>query len=206
MKNKIKVMAILAMFLLSIISVVADLEIPELPEEDLNDKYFCDDVYYEVASRDLEVKPTCKARPTVKRGGGGFYIAKGKTMFNMESKYDGRSMGAVVLGKMNTKYKMVNFPRVKLEFNGKTGYRYSGVHVKEVKSTNPNIVTQYEFLENMDESMNMKATFRVSSKTPVKVMLDGKELKSTKVKKSKSQDEYTVMLTNGGMIDLVKVN
>lgn len=196
----------MAMFLISLVGVVADLEVPEEePVEDLNNKYFCDDADYETATKDLVEKPTCVAKPVRKSGGsGGFYIAKGKELFGMKSKYDGRSMGAVTLGKLNTKHKMINFPRVKLEFDGKTGYKYSGVHIKEIKTSNPNIVTTYEYLESMDNTINTMATFRVSSKTPVKIMLDGKELKVTKVKKSRSQDEYIVTFVNGGIFELVK--
>lgn len=232
-KPKIVGMFVLALFLLSITSAVADIEVP--PEEEVpvepTPVYFCDDVRAIIQQRDFDlahpdfeneefpedepipVKPICNKRPVVvkSRGHGGFYIGKGKTMFGMTSKYVGSGFGIPVNRIQAGKKLKLNLPSIGLvELSGKTllnkkpNFVY-GFHIKTLKPNSKDTIASYELLSNLGKDIKMKVNWRVSSKEDVVFLLNGNLLETKKLaSKSKSQSQYEVTLTEGGVIELVK--
>lgn len=207
--NKTKGIMLLALFLLSIVSVVAELEIvPELPE-DLSNKYFCDDVEFVDYAKDKEVKPLCKEKPSAHRKGGrgGFYIAKGKTLFGMTSEYDGRAVAGLIVGKI-TPYRPsreMNFVPVKVKLLGKTRPEQK-INAFQIKSIpDKTSLAKYEILNNMGEGVVMVTTWRVTAKEKVKFLLNGKEITARKQpSKSKVVTEYQTVFNGGGILEIVK--
>ena len=228
MKNKLLGIFLLMLISLSVISVIADIEVPEeeteteeeTPEETEEECEPQEEIVCEEEQEDCEPqeevvceKPEVVVEETApvakrKHSEGGFYIANGKILFNMQSHQEGRGFGILVGRLQENKLVNLYFPSMVMQIKELTTSsaidRLNGFHMKTLSKT-PQSLARYEFLSNMGSNAEFTITFRVASGNNVKILLNGQDLNAVKLPaKSKIQDLYQVKFTGQGLLEIVK--
>ena len=211
---------VLMIFLLSI-TAFGDLEVPEVPEELTEEEKVqkcatLESNGQQSSSDAQELK--CVFKPKEKPrsgGGGGFSIAKGKTLFGLTSGQDGAGLGIVLGNVFPTRLYNLNLGKdiqsIKIQSDVTQrgiGMKSKAIHIKRntLGINNAKILFAYEFLSNLDKDhTTYTMVIKTISKDKVKFYVGGKEVQSKQLKKnSRVFNYYEISFKGKGTIEVVK--